>query len=246
MKIDLYPCFKQWLRFDNIWISSDPHFGDEEMKHIRKNYIGDDQQVAKLNSRIGKKDLWICLGDVGDVNYVKKIRGYKVLIMGNHDKGATNYKRVREEVDAFDSSLMTPADAQRFAALGKQLMSGNKQVLAESKALMDKYTRKKVNDNFLFDEVYTGIVCINDKIVLSHEPVDIPFMMNIHGHTHNLSYDYDSAHLNCCAEAINYTPVSLSALYKQGKFANVESIHRKAIDFATSKKRNRGGAKRQG
>ena len=77
-----------------------------------------------LNSCIGKKDTFICLGDVGNVDIVKKIKGYKVLICGNHDSGTGKYEEV-------------------------------------------------------FDEVYKGALIIGEKLILSLEPVDIPWLFNI-------------------------------------------------------------------
>lgn len=95
----LYDSFAQrWYRGGSIWFYSDPHFSDEEMKYIRKNYIGDDEQVKRINSKIGKNDTIIFLGDIGDTTFIKKIRGYKVLVMGNHDAGASNYTEYFDEV----------------------------------------------------------------------------------------------------------------------------------------------------
>lgn len=100
----LYDIFRHWYRTDGvhenaIWILSDPHFNDGEMMYLRKNYIGDDEQVKRINSKIGKKDTVIFLGDIGDISFIKKIRGYKVLIMGNHDRGVEYYKRKVEYED---------------------------------------------------------------------------------------------------------------------------------------------------
>lgn len=54
----------------------------------------DEMQIKRINSIVHKNDAIIFLGDIGDVECVKKLRaGYKVLIMGNHDKGASNYRR---------------------------------------------------------------------------------------------------------------------------------------------------------
>ena len=94
----LYDSFRHWYRTDgvhenSIWIFSDPHFGDPDMKKLRPNNIEDDELVKMINSVVGKHDTLICLGDVGDINYVKKLRGYKVLVTGNHEKGASNYRR---------------------------------------------------------------------------------------------------------------------------------------------------------
>jgi len=79
---------KRWYRGGNIWLYSDPHFSDAEMVYLRKDYIGDEEQIRRINAKVGKNDTFICLGDVGNLELVKRIKGYKVLIMGNHDEGS--------------------------------------------------------------------------------------------------------------------------------------------------------------
>ena len=178
----LYPPFRKWTEAGTLWIYSDPHFSDPEMVYLRKNYIGDDEQVARINSKVGKKDTIIFLGDIGNAEMVRKIRGYKVLIMGNHDKGATTYDDI-------------------------------------------------------FDEVYEGPLFISDKLILSHEPIDLPFAFNIHGHDHSGWHENTGLHLNVCAEHVDYTPVNINRLLKNGLLSKVESIHRLTIDRAVEKKR---------
>lgn len=109
----LYECFKHWYHGGQIFFYSDPHFGDDEMQIARKknnNFITDDEQVKRINSIVHKNDTIVFLGDIGDVEYIKKLKaGYKVLIMGNHDKGSTTYKRgmivVDSEVKETDNHL---------------------------------------------------------------------------------------------------------------------------------------------
>jgi len=96
----LYECFKHWYRGGTIFIYSDPHFTNEEMNNLRKNYIGDEEQVKRINSIVHKNDTLIILGDVGNTSFVSRLNGYKVLIMGNHDKGSTTYKRGMVAVDS--------------------------------------------------------------------------------------------------------------------------------------------------
>lgn len=175
----LYPPFRKWTERGALWIYSDPHFSDPEMVHLRKNYIGDDEQVARINSKVGKYDTIIILGDIGNVEVCRKIRGYKVLIMGNHDKGVSNYTDI-------------------------------------------------------FDEVYEGPLFIAEKLILSHEPVDLPFAFNIHGHDHSYWFSADN-HLNVCAEHIDYYPVNVNRLLKKGLCSGVDSIHRITIDRAVEK-----------
>ena len=229
-KIKLYPCFKHWLEYDNIFLLSDPHFNDPEMVYLRKNYISDEEQVKRINARVGKKDLLICLGDVGDVSFVSKLKaGYKVLIKGNHDdKGDSYYQRVRNEVKCFSAE---PEKVQ--AEIAKCVTDINS--FTKLDEVIKKYTTIKVEDNHLFDEVYSGPVWIAEKILLSHERIDLPFAFNIYGHQHADPINND--HLMCiCAEHIDYTPISLLKLVKDGAFSKVDSIHRTTIDKATERK----------
>lgn len=186
MKTNLYEIFdKAWNKGGVIYFYSDPHFNDTDMVHLRHNYIGDEEQVACINKVVGKKDTIVFLGDIGDTDFIKKVRGYKVLIMGNHDKGASNYKR----------------------------------------AIVDGV------DNHLFDEVYSGPLMISDKILLSHEPINLPYVLNIHGHDHSGWHKIPHG-LNVCAELINYFPVPLTKIMKSGMLNKVDDIHRCAIDMA--------------
>jgi calcineurin-like phosphoesterase family protein len=180
----LYDCFAHWYHGGTIYFYSDPHFADPEMKGIRKGYIPDEEQIQRIRAKVGKNDTLIILGDIGDKEWLKKLRGYKVLILGNHDVGATTY--------------------QEYA-----------------------------------DEVYEGALMISDKLILSHEPIDFPYALNIHGHCHALPHKYDDKHLNMCAEAIGYTPVPIKAIVEGGYLKSVVSIHRETIDTATERKQKR-------
>lgn len=216
--VKLYDKFDHWQNDGNIWVYSDPHFADDEMKWLRADYIGDDEQVKSINSKVGKNDTLIILGDIGDVSFVKKLRGYKVLVMGNHDSGASNYKRIEE--------FFTIEEAE-----GKDISYARKVNLMGQ----DFYYK----DNRLFDEVYEGPLFISEKILLSHEPIDFPFALNIHGHDHSNWHSKDINHINVCAEHINYTPISLNTIVKSGVLKQIDSIHRMTIDNATERKAKR-------
>ena len=86
-----------------------------------------------------------------------------------------------------------------------------------------------------FNEIYSGPLFIGEKILLSHEHIDVPFAYNFHGHTH--AAINEPAHLiNCCADAINYVPLSLGQFIKQKGLSLIPSIHRATIDKATARK----------
>jgi calcineurin-like phosphoesterase family protein len=176
----VYDCFKHYYHGGSIYLYSDPHFADEEMKYLRSNYVGDAEQVKRINSKVGKNDTIIFLGDIGDPSFVKHIRGYKVLVMGNHDTGRYKYEPY-------------------------------------------------------FDEIYEGPIMLNDRLILSHEPVKLPFAYNIHGHTHSGAASTPTS--TCvCAEHIDYTPVHLDNLIRSGVMKNITSIHRITIDNAIERK----------
>ena len=91
----LYKPFQKWSEKGTIWIFSDPHFEDEDLVNVYDDRPSADELVRRINSKVGKCDTLICLGDVGALSYVPLLRGYKVLVMGNHDVGRTLYKRQR-------------------------------------------------------------------------------------------------------------------------------------------------------
>lgn len=218
----LYDCFKHWSKAGSVYIYSDPHFGDAEHFKLLKannkvpegiNTVEelDELQISNINKVCHKNDTLICLGDIGNIEPVRKLKaGYKVLLTGNHDRGAAYYKRVKKY---------------------GPLVIGEK--VYESVQIVKE-------DNFLFDEVYTGPLMISDKIILSHEELNpCPgYLVNLHGHAHDRPFRYDR-YYNFCAEAINYIPVSLGDLIKNGLLSHIDDIHRVAVDRAINRKNKR-------
>lgn len=97
MNRHLYDSFaSRWYRGSTVWFYADTHFGEPKMAELR--HISDEEQIKLINSKIGKKDTIVILGDVGNPELIKQIRGYKVLVMGNHDNGASNYTEIFDEV----------------------------------------------------------------------------------------------------------------------------------------------------
>jgi len=232
----------------SVYLYSDPHFGDAEHFKLLKanNNIPegissieelDELQIKNINEAVHKNDTLICLGDVGDVSYVSKLKaGYKVLITGNHDRGAEYYKRICETKCFHHIDDTNKAEYEAFIAAGAKSNGFKLSGAAGSYEL--------VLDNKLFDEVYTGPLMISDKIILSHEPI-VPcprYLVNLHGHTHDRPHRYEfneHSYYNFCAEAIDYKPISLSKLIKEGLLSKVDDIHRVAIDRAVERKSKR-------
>lgn len=171
----LYPIFRHWSDKGSVYIISDTHFEDEDCKLMDPNWITPEEQVAILKKYVTKNDTLIHLGDVGNPTWMNQIKGYKVLITGNHDRGVQFYEPY-------------------------------------------------------FDEIYNGPLFIADKIVLSHEPLNLNFALNIHGHDHSLLWKTDKYRVNCACNVVNYTPINLRQIIEMGRLKDISSIHRLTID----------------
>lgn len=180
----LYKIFDHWHKTGTVWIYSDPHFDeDDDLREFLPHRPTADEQVKLINSKVGRKDTLLILGDIGNIEYVKQLRGYKVLIKGNHDTGLSNYEEI-------------------------------------------------------FDEVYGGPLMISEKIILSHEPLNIDWAFNIHGHVHSKTQKR-KGHLCVCSDVIEYTPINFNRFVKSGRLTEITSIHRETIDKATARKAKR-------
>ena len=101
----LYDCFSHWHKEGTVWILSDTHFRDPDLTKKSKFRPSDEELLHLLNSKIGKKDTVIHLGDVGDPDFAANLKGqYKILVAGNHDRGSTNYKGIFNEI--YEGPLM--------------------------------------------------------------------------------------------------------------------------------------------
>ena len=230
----LYELFQErWGHFQTGWMISDTHFGDEDLK-AGMGRPSDEEIVKSINSKVGKNDLLIHMGDVGNIEYVRQLKGYKVLIMGNHDLGASNYKRQYIYKD-YNNQAWT---LERAIADMRERYPGWKIAYQQTSIGWITCTA----DNLLFDEVYEGALMIGEKLILSHEPVEIPWAFNIHGHNHQGNVKTGN-HLNVCADVVGYVPVSLNKFLKDGFMSKIQTIHRVCIDNAIERKKKRGGRK---
>lgn len=177
---------KNWSEYQTCWVISDTHFGDADIQKAFPNRPSDEELVKIINSKVGRKDVLIHLGDVGDLEFAKQLRGHKILIMGNHDSGKTNYTDI-------------------------------------------------------FDEVYEGPLMLGEKLLLSHEDINVPWAFNLHGHDH--TGRQRAGALNVCLDGLGYNVMNLNSALKNGLLAKVETFHRDTINTATQRRKKRGGKK---
>lgn len=233
----VYDIFNERWNGQTVWIYSDTHFDDEELAAGTSGRLTSDEQVAAINAKVGRKDVFIHLGDVGNIEHVRKIRGYKILIMGNHDAGRTNYERkiIREKYDIDAYSL---DDVKKIAHYKHY---GWKATISEGYDISHPpfHYWELVVDNQLFDEVYEGPLMIGEKLILSHEPLDCSWAFNIHGHIHDKRAKTDDKHFNVCSDITGWEPINFNQFLKLGKTSKIQTIHRATIDKATARKAKR-------
>ena len=227
----LYGPFKHWSEVSGVFILSDTHFNDPDCKLMDKNWISVDEQVDRINKLVHKNDTLIILGDVGDTRYISRLKaGYKVLVMGNHDAGSTNYKR--EIIKRIFDKDIHPDKAEIRAIMEKEFPGWAIRIEEDYDFHCPFNCWIAYADNKLFDEVYEGALIVGEKLILSHEPINLPYFVNIHGHDHAGKFR-DGKNLNVAANVCNYTPINLKNEIKNGLLANVLSIHRMTIDNAS-------------
>lgn len=228
----LYDIFNEkWQRFQTCWIISDTHFDDADMRAYFHTPSGD-EIVKRINSKVGKNDMLIILGDVGNLECVKRLRGYKVLIAGNHDQGMSNFKR-KKSIFSLNYEDYSREEALAAAAIR---YPKDKLYITHHIQYIPFYWHIYA-DNQLFDEVYAGPLVIGPKLILSHEPVECSWAFNLHGHVHHKEYIGDEYHKPLCAEKLNFEPINLNRWVKDsGAFANINSIHRAAIERANARR----------
>lgn len=223
----------KWWDKQTVWLYADPHFGDAELAAALPLRPSDEEQIKLINSKVGKKDVLIILGDCGDPAMCAKLRGYKVLIMGNHDAGRSNYEK-KVVLQKFPKEAYSKFDALDNM---RRCYPNYKYSIIEENYPFEYW--KVFADNKLFDLVFTGPLMLGEKLILSHEPLNINWAFNIHGHSHSGPIGKDGNHLNVCSDVIGYSPINLNQLLKRGLTSKVLSVHEQSIAVATKNKRER-------
>ena len=81
----LYLQFQRWSATGSVYIISDTHFDDADCKLMDSEWITPQEHINTIKQSVRKGDTLIHLGDVGNPEYLDKLKCYKVLISGNHD-----------------------------------------------------------------------------------------------------------------------------------------------------------------
>jgi calcineurin-like phosphoesterase family protein len=206
----LYKIFQHWSKNGSVYLYSDPHFGDWESYTFRgltanktKEEL-DQFQVDSINKVVHKSDTIIFLGDIGDPTLVKKIKGYKVLIMGNHDKGSSIYEEYFDEI--YTGCLI----------ISDRIILSHEPIENCPPFSFNIHGHDHSGKDFI-------------TYVLKNYDADMPCSEMINNYLTCIK-TYKLNKLNLCAEWINYTPVSLADIIKSGILTNISTIHRDYLD----------------
>lgn len=220
----LYDSFKHWSNNGSVYIISDTHFEDGDCKYMDAEWPDPQTHINNIKKYVHKNDTLIHLGDVGNAEWLNQIKAYKVLIMGNHDSGASNYLK-KESYIVLDNCVKEEID---------KLWETNQIDYIYSQPYKPFNTAVKTKG--VFDEVYTGPVFISDKLLLSHEPIHDDRWFNIHGHDHNDLYPQGYNYRNLASNCTRWGVFNLGEEIKNGLLSEIKNIHRLTIDNATEKK----------
>lgn len=228
----------EFKKYQTIWLISDTHFGDSDLKEGIPFRPSDDELVKQINRQAGKCDLIIHLGDVGDISYIKKLKADCWLIKGNHDKGVENYKR-KTIIRVFDSHIFSKEQA--MAAAKAEYPDYDIVDVDEGHQFHSPFIYWRIEmDNRLFDYVFEGPLMLGEKLILSHEPIpNITWAKNLHGHVHQGLIESDKHHYNVCLDVQNWQPVHLAS-YLKGGLVDIQPLHRTTINKATERRKKYG------
>lgn len=205
----LYEPFKKWSKSGSVWIISDTHFGDDDCKLMDINWLDPQEHINLIKKYVHKNDTLIHLGDVGDTNWIKQIKAYKVLIMGNHDSGASNYMRkyIQSDFDEyaeFESNGLFNEVYTGPVFIAEKLLLSHEPIVSQDGLWFNIHGHDHNADNYKPFANKDGFADLWNE-------------------------------LNLASNVVNYKPYNLGAGIKNGLLSCVDGIHRKTIDDATNK-----------
>lgn len=227
---------QQWFNScQTIWICSDLHLGDKDLRAGFPNRPSDEEIIKNINSKCGKNDCLIVLGDCGDTSLIPLLKAkVKIILLGNHDKGKINYQR-NTWCHKYDKKLYSKNEVI------ESISHNYKFIINEGYQFYKPFEYWEViADNNLFDQVFEGPVQLGEKTILSHEPIpNITWAKNIHGHSHTGPVEANLFHYNVALEVNNYLPTNLNQLLKTGLTSHIETLHRDTINTAIRRAKKR-------
>jgi len=170
--------------------------------------------IKNWNEKVKPDDIIIHLGDVawkGHQEIIPRLNGIKILILGNHDKkGPNTYHQfdhvVRGYYNIKDGKVSIVRSTDPLMSCIQLQFGLDRILLSHYPATTKEHRYRKEGDKIIWQTP------INDRIdALIEICKDESINLNIHGHTHSLSYNKTSGKRfkNVSMEAINFRPCTL-------------------------------------
>ncbi len=232
---------------ENCFITSDDHFGHKsifDFQPHRKNLMlkdgcnieglypddllkaHDDWMVKKFNSAVSKDDVTLFLGDFAfkGLNIAKRLNGFKILILGNHDrKGDQVYAQAG--FDYVIRGLVIEDNQKIFHATSKdKLFSALVKNINGFRILFNhyppddrEYRHQKDDDGKLILSKPSPMNPRIDEAIDAYDYYDCDLAM--HGHTHGKCPVLETTNmLNVCRDNNDCVPVRIGDIMNGVKY----------------------------
>jgi len=117
-------------------------------------------------------------------------------------------KRWNKTIKSDDTVVVLLGDLGRKEAVARVMP----QLRGKKYLIMGNHDKSKHFYAPFFVEIFDAPIFVTRRCVLSHHPIPVePGVINIHGHTHNVSLDSE-LHFNACPEHHGYVPLNFKKL----------------------------------
>lgn len=215
-------------RHFNIGYHIYKYYSDEYKMELHNRMI-----VEKWNSVVGLDDTVICLGDFAWKNLanIDKLNGYKMLILGNHDRKNDEFYKDHFQVvlrgeylkDSHGDVYMKPSDDFLYSSL-VLLLNGKKILLNHYPPTKEEYRWVKVDA----EGNNTKPLMNNriDRAIKLVKKYDIEYI--IHGHTHSNNY---VNFYNVSAENLGMQPIQLKDILYSERYPSTHFMYGSSYDI---------------
>ncbi|WP_181566271.1 metallophosphoesterase [Helicobacter monodelphidis] len=223
----------QNMAFDeNTFIVSDTHFGHQKILEKEPHRFDDLSSKKEVFKRLRKRwnnliqdnDTLLHLGDlIGDKGkkYIKKLKGHKYLILGNHDIKEQNFSVIQQSDFCIIHGLCLLVPQKQEILEQMQFFLNNlpieqqsllSAVVADICGIRILFSHYPLFDRYPNDNRFIAIKEILEKLFEISQCA-----MNIHGHTH--SHDtFDNRCVNACIDKTDFMPIRLKDLLSKEGF----------------------------
>jgi len=202
----------EWYNsFDNIWITSDLHFGHDKIKDFEPirdilrqsaGFTGtpDEFIIKTWNEQVGKNDLVINLGDLHWKSYQHfdgKLNGTQLLILGNHDRNPHYY--IFDNLYVVNGVFNLDGHPTKYITVSEDpLLSG----FFYNNVLYSHYPVYNIEHEYNYQRKGSRIVDRMKALLDLTKDYDIVY--NIHGHLHSACPEGTDRSLNVCYDFNKY------------------------------------------